>query len=230
VALYFGAVADVVILVPVLTRPQNVGPLVDSVAETCDARLLFIASPERHTEFEAIEAAGAEYLVTPFGPKHGDYARKINWGITQTDEAFIFMGADDLRFHEGWLERALLFAGDFAVVGTNDLGNAMVMAGDHSTHSLVDRGYVEEMGTADEPGKALHEGYWHEFVDDEFVRTAMSRGEFVSCRDSIVEHMHPHWGKAPSDAIYDVSARRLRRGRRLYRERAHLWGEDPPAR
>jgi hypothetical protein len=47
------------------------------------------------------------------------------------------------------------------------------MAGRHSTHSLVTRDYVERFGTIDEAGVVLHEGYPHEFVDDEFVQTAM---------------------------------------------------------
>jgi hypothetical protein len=97
------------------------------------------------------------------------------------------------------------------------------MAGDHSTHSLVTREYVDKFGTIDEPGVVLHEGYHHEFVDDEFVQTAMFRGMWAFAEDSHVEHLHPNWNKAPSDRLYRMQRRRMRLGKRVYAERKHLW-------
>jgi hypothetical protein len=97
------------------------------------------------------------------------------------------------------------------------------MAGNHSTHSLVTREYVDRFGTIDRPGIALHEGYLHEFVDDEFVQTAMHRNAFAFAFDAHVEHLHPAWGKAPSDRSYEQAPFRMRMGRKLYRQRQHLW-------
>lgn len=228
-----GVSPEVVVVIPVVSRPHRVLPVLDTAVTYSHphrVRVLFVCSPGTPDEYEELDFHEAEYMIVPWGPGKGDYAKKINYAIERTDEPLIFMGADDLRFHEGWLDACLRYTPDFAVVGTNDLGNPLVAQGIHSTHSLVRRDYVEHYGTIDEPGKALHEGYWHEFVDDEFVRTAMYRNQFVFAADAIVEHLHPHWGKAPTDAIYEGSSRRLRWGRRLYRRRAHLWGEDPPAR
>jgi hypothetical protein len=47
-----------------------------------------------------------------------------------------------------------------------------VIRGEHSTHPIIVRSYIEGQGAIDEPGKALHEGYWHNFVDDELIGTA----------------------------------------------------------
>lgn len=211
--------AEVVILIPVLGRPQNVEPLLKSIRETTPTgRVLFIANSDDEAEHRAIEAAGEEMLIVD-----GNYAAKINRGIEASDEPLIFMGADDLRFHPGWLEAAKAKLGDgIGVVGTADLLSKRVMAGEHSTHSLITREYAA-LGTIDDPTKVLHEGYPHEYVDDEFIETAKKRGAFAHAADSVVEHLHPFAGKAPTDALYSKAGRRLFVGRLRYRWRRRLW-------
>jgi len=219
---------DLVILVPVLHRPKNIDPLMESIrVATPHARTVFLSSPDSPAETDALRERNLEVWEMPFASGPGDYARKINYGSTHTDEAFIFLGADDLRFHAGWFEAAAaLMTRRVLVVGTNDLGNPRVLAGEHATHSLVARRYVRR-GTIDGGEGLLHDGYPHEFVDDEFVGTAKARGVWAFAADAVVEHLHPHWGKADTDFIYAASRSRLRVGRRLWRERCPLWGETP---
>ena len=215
----------VTVIVPMLTRPHRVGPLLESITATSDARVLFVCSPDDSEVHAAIDAAGAE-RITVDGPHPGDYARKINAGYRHTTEEHLFLGADDLLFHPGWYENAVAQLTDgIGVVGTNDLGSPRVMAGEHSTHSLVTRDYCDRFGTIDEPGAVLHEGYPHEFVDDEFVQTARLRSAFAFAFDSHVEHLHPNWGKAPSDPMYAQQRSRMRAGRRLFADRQRLWAE-----
>jgi hypothetical protein len=209
------------VLVPVLCRPANVAPLVESVrANTPDlSTLLFIASPGDEAELAELEREGVEYLV-----HEGNYAAKINAGAGATDEPFIFTGADDLRFHEGWYEAALAKMGDgVEVVGTQDLCNPRVIEGLHATHFLVSRYYFENFGTLDERPAIFHEGYPHEYVDDELIGTAKMRDAYAFAADSVVEHLHPLAGKAPTDALYEASAERMRRGRKLFEKRRRLW-------
>ena len=215
---------QVVVLVPMLGRPHRVEPMLGTLRTTApDARPLFLVSPNDHAVHQAIDAAGAERLTVD-GPHPGDYARKINQGYRLCVEPLLFTGACDIRFHPGWFEAATAELVDgIGVVGTNDLGSARVMAGRHSTHSLVTRDYVERFGTIDEVGVVLHEGYPHEFVDDELVQTAISRDAFAFAVDSHVEHLHPSWGKAPSDELYERTPVRMAHGRRLYRRRRQLW-------
>jgi len=219
--------ARVVVVVPVLRRPQNAGPLAESLAAATPEgayRLLFVGSPGDVAEHEACRATGADLLVIDRPPIGGDWARKINFAYQTTDEPALFLGADDLRFHPGWLEAVERRVADGAhVVGTNDLGNARVMAGDHATHMLVTRSYVDEHGTVDERGKVLHEGYPHEWVDDEAVATAKMRGVWAHATDSHVEHLHPNWGKAPMDSLYAAQRLRMMQGRLHFERRRHLW-------
>jgi hypothetical protein len=155
----------------------------------------------------------------------GDYARKINAGFRAIEAEWYFTGADDLIFHAGWFEAALKVAQQTGacVVGTNDLGSPIVVRGEHATHSLVLRDYVLECGTFDEPGKILHEGYCHNFVDTELVDTAKWRGAWAFARDSEVAHRHPDWGLAQRDEIYNLGRRDFYRDEELYKNRRRLW-------
>lgn len=210
-----------VVLVPVLGRPHRVEPLLASIAAATSVsyRVVFIASIGDQAEIAAIDRAGA-----PMIEMEGNYAEKINAGIEATDEPLLFIGADDLEFHPGWFEDAeTRIAAGYRVVGTQDLCNPRVIAGEHATHFLVARSYVDEYGTIDEPGKLLHEGYRHEYTDDELIGTAKLRGEWAFADESIVEHLHPLVGKAPIDDLYAGISERMRRDRSLARRRRRLW-------
>lgn len=216
--------AELVVIVPVLRRPHRVKPLLRSLAKATRTpyEVLFVTDPTDEAEHVAIDEAQAEYHAAVLAVD-GNYARKINVAVDATTNPLIFTGADDLDFHHGWLEAAKdeLKPG-IGVVGTVDLCNARTIQGTHSTHSLVTRSYTER-GTADDPTKLLHEGYLHEFVDDEFVQTAQARDAYAHAGGSIVEHLHPQVGKAPLDDLYRAQRSRMRQGRRVYRARRHLW-------
>ncbi len=211
----------VAILVPVLGRPHRVRPLLESIAAATPEphQVYFIPDPGDQAEVDAIADAGGQVLVE----LASNYAGKINAGVALTAEPLLFLGADDLHFHPGWLPRAAALLSDqVGVVGTNDLCNARVVRGEHATHMLVARWY-SQLGTIDEPGRLLHEGYPHEYVDDEFVETARHRGAYAHAHDSVVEHLHPQVGKAPMDELYARQRQRMRRGRRIFMARRPLW-------
>jgi len=216
---------EVVILVPMLGRPHRVAPLLASITAATPEphRVLWLVTSDDTEVGDAVETVGGEPLMVPW-QGGGDYARKINAGYRHTSEPLVFCAACDLEFHVGWLAAAMArLDGTVGVVGTNDLGNRRVMAGEHATHSLVTRAYADTYGTIDEPGKILHEGYRHEYVDDELVGTAKARGAWAFAADSVVEHLHPHWGKAPSDTLYEAQAGRMSASRHLYLRRRRLW-------
>ena len=212
--------AELAVLVPVLGRPHRVQPFLDSLrAATPDHRVLFICDPDDSPMIAAVAAADEDWIEVS-----DNYAAKINAGIEETDEPFIFCGADDLDFHPGWFETARdLLELPVGVVSTNDLCNARNAKGNLATHPLVARWYVEEQGTVDEPGKLMHEGYPHEYVDRELTETAQHRGAFAHCPESVVEHLHPMAGKAPMDALYAAQKERMRAGYRIYKARRPLW-------
>lgn len=216
---------DTVVLVPILRRPHRVPIVAESLWDTCDARLLFACTPTDRETMAAVDALGDRTGYVCVGWRVGDYARKINYGIRATTEPLIFMGADDLAFQPGWLSAAKAQMGPgIGVVGTVDLCNARTGPEiGHSTHSLIARWYVDQLGTVDGPGAALYEGYPHEYIDDELVGTARYRGAYAHAADSYVRHDHPDCGRAPVDEFYSGQRRRMIVGRAVYHRRRRRW-------
>lgn len=137
----------------------------------------------------------------------GSFAEKVNRGFEISDEPWLFLVGDDVRFHKGWLDQAMEVARTTGkhVIGTNDLGNPAVLAGEHATHMLISREYVEIEGASwDGPGVVCHEGYRHWFVDNEIVTAAKMRDEWAPCLASHVEHMHPYFRKGKIDEVYRI--------------------------
>lgn len=214
-----------IIIVPVLARPHRVLPTLESIASatTSPHRVLFVVSDSDAEERDALEDAGAEHLVVD--DRHGSYPCKVNRAYKASSEPLLFLAADDLDFHPGWLEAATgQLAHGAMVVGTNDLGNARVLAGTHSTHTLVTRGYADSPGaTADRRNTVLHEGYRHWYCDDELVGVARRRGVYSHAHDAVVEHLHPYHGKADRDRTYAAGEAGRRLDRREHARRLSMW-------
>lgn len=230
--------AEILVVAPVLDRPRNARPLVESLlaATRTDWRLVFMCSPGDTAELDACQDVavfdGVDVLVVDWSAGSADYARKINLAFELTDEPYLLLAADDLRFHAGWDVAALEVAHEFdvGVVGTNDLGNQQTVAGLHSTHPLVARCYVDRLGgVVGEPGVVYHDGYDHQFVDTELVATARARGCYAHVKTAVVEHMHPLWGKGERDATYAKGLERGAADRRLFESRRHLWARERAA-
>jgi hypothetical protein len=108
-------------------------------------------------------------------------------------------------------------------VARSSIAGKPTETGSASTHSLVHVGYT--CGTIDnpDPGLLLHEGYDHNFVDNEFVGTARYRDVYAHAVHARVEHLHPVWGKAEPDATYEKGQRAFAADRDLHRQRETMW-------
>lgn len=212
----------VAVLVPTLGRPHRIREMMADLYATVtedEVRLYFIAETHDLATLEEIIESGAFGFTNDRSPS---YAGAINTGLLETTEPFIFTGADDLHFHEGWLPPLLERAQEFGLVGTNDLYNREVLDERHATHFLVTREYALT-GCVDAPGVLLHEGYTHNYVDTEAVGTAISRGQFAPCMESVVEHRHWLWGLSPMDATYEKGRDTEQIDRATFETRRALW-------
>ncbi len=207
----------VAILVPVLARPANVRPLLESIAEATPGpyRVLFIADPHDEAEHYAIAEMGG-WMIAP----GGSYAAKIRCGIEATDERYVVLAADDVRFHAGWFDAALAEVEKGAqVVGCNDLRPRGEV--ELATHFLLTREYAETPTIDGGPGP-LHP-YLHNFCDRELVETAKRRGVYVYAPEAIIEHRHHLENLAPHDATYARGDSTFRQDARLFHRRSRLW-------
>lgn len=215
---------SIVVVIPVLDRPRRPRKLYENVlaATKTEHRLVFACSLGDEAEILACQGTGADVFVTHWHADRADWAKKINHVYRYlSDEDWIFLGADDLRFEQGWDVAALQTHVETGarVIGTNDLANPRVTAGQHSTHTLVHRSYADQHGTIDGPGEIVSEAYDHQFCDDELVMTAKRRGEWAFSKGARVEHQHPYFKTARMDATYKKALRATREDSRTFAER-----------
>lgn len=218
------------VVVPVLSRPQNAQPLVDSIhkATTVPITITFMCSPGDLEEQEACIRTTANVHTVDWEPGPGDASRKWNLGYTMGSHPFVLLAADDLEFEPGW-DVAVLKQADRSgagVIGTNDQANPLVIRGKHSTHPVVRRTYIDTAGGTwhDGPGIVFHEGYSHQWVETELVQAAMGREQWAFAMTSIVRHMHPmypHRGRnrTPMDETYKKALADGKGDMLLFRER-----------
>lgn len=228
------ATYETAVIVPVMRRPQNVAPFMASLrASTGLTRVYAVADREDAETIAAWKQAGALVLdMGNYRGRHidehraGTFAEKANVGYLFSDEPWLFFVGDDVRFHPGWLDHAQHVAATTGarVVGTNDLGNPRVLAGEHGTHLLVSRDYVCEQGASwDGPKVVAHEGYRHWFVDDEIVTVAKQRGVWAAALGSVVEHLHPLFGRGHPDDVYTLGQSHADADREVFEQRCSTY-------
>lgn len=213
------------VVVPTIGRAYRLADLAANIkrATHMPHRVVFVTEAHDTDTIETVRSLGLEPVINM---RTENYAGAVNTAYEQSDADYLFAGADDLIWHDGWDTSCLqLFDDWFGVVGTNDLLNPYVLAGSHSTHHLVARWYLDDIGgVVDEgPGSFLPECYDHNFTDTEFIGTAKMRARFRPCLDSIVEHLHVTTGRAPADETHQRSVRAFAEDSALYDERRDLW-------
>jgi hypothetical protein len=213
------AQVSVAVIVPT-RRANNAKPFMESLRATAPSVSAWAVVYAEHRDVEqAWGSAGAMALIGTANT----YASKLNYGYRMVGADWLLLVGDDVKFHPGWLEAALAKADETGaqVVGVNGLGTERERAGQFATHQLVRRAYVDEVGASwDGPGVVAHEGYGHMFVDDEIVTAAMRRGVWAMAVDSIVEHVHHYFGKAPVDDTYRLGESSFAADRALFRTRS----------
>lgn len=215
------------IIIPSYGRPQQIKAAVENAKSNTmgSNQVIVVAEPEEFAQYSYILNETTSLMANDGPPSYGG---AINSAIDEFDSDYYFMGADDLNFHRGWdveALKAMEALPNIKVVGTNDLLNEYVLHGWHSTHSLVDRGYLDGPGGVvdGEAGVALYEGYHHNYVDTEFIGTAKARAVFAPCLTSVVEHNHHTVGKSKVDSTYEKGTRNLQEDHDLYMSRRELW-------
>ena len=210
---------SVAILLPVLDRPHRIVPLLENIARaTPEEHVVYFAASDQLT-LDQLDQAGANYL-----PDGGDtWPNRINRLFAWTFFAeYVFLCADDVLFHDGWLPPLLAAQAEMGPIGgvavPNDLHNP------YGTLALVSRRYVNEVGAVlDTPGAVVYSGYQHNWSDTELFATAAKRGRHRYVEGSVVEHLHHGIGKSPADATYAKGMASFNQDQALYSSRLALW-------
>ena len=209
---------DLAVLVPVLDRPQNVVPLLESFhASGAPGRLVFLASYDDARELDVLE--GHDHLVDTWLT----WPEKIAGGVSRVDAEWYLLAADDISFERGWWEATERFrSGHAQVIGTNDGANPRCsISGIHTTHALVHRDF-HAMGETESP---VCPKFHHWYADDELCWTAKARGVWAWCEQARITHHHPYFDQSvPLDDTYRLGEKYRAEDHALWVERAQMLG------
>lgn len=205
------------IIVPVVGRPWAAAPFMASLAG--EPRVRVVAVCEAVDEPSQVAWFG-QCATVLFGEAR-TFAEKVNAAYSCGSSEWLLLVGDDVRFTPGWLDACLAAAdGTGHVIGTNEPTSRRVRSGLHSCHPMIRRSYVDTVGASwDGPGVVCHEGYGHQFVDDEIVLAAKQRGVWRFAADAVLEHLHPVHGFGEDDDTYRRGRRTAVADRRLFTER-----------
>ena len=194
----------VAVLIPTLGRPHKLKENVDNLFDVTgrdEIDIVFIVEPE---DTASIDAAGELDALLIVNKRSKNYAGAINTAVNELDHRYFYAAADDFNFHPNWLPPLLEKSKQYGVVGSDDLGNPNVKAGNFAVSYLVSRWYLP-YACIGYPDCLVYEGYKHNYTDTDVCQTAIHRGQYSFCAESVVEHMHPAWGKSEFDKTYERS-------------------------
>lgn len=206
----------IAIFTPSLNRPHRLKELVENIRQTTTVpfKLYFVVSDEESVNI--LDSLGVSFWVD----EGGTWIERNNFMYEKTDEPYIFLGSDDLRYHPNWDIEALKVMEEVdGVVPVNDKHNP------NGTSALISRNYIDTMsGCIDAKGVIAYPEYQHNYADTELFETAKSRERFRYAINSVVEHLHHAAKKAPIDDTYKKSDKTILKDKKLYDSRKHLWG------
>lgn len=123
-----------------------------------------------------------------------------NEGAQVAKGDWLVPAAEDLFFHPCWWEVLAPHLNEaWGVVGFNDLSGSDNPLATHFAASKLFA--VDVLG-----GVLVPPVYHHAYVDVEVCERAADRHAYVYLDGCHVEHLHPAWGKAEKDALYDENS------------------------
>ena len=204
-------------------RPQNIEPILKNLEESTKAPLdiYFVIEKDDQPTIDKLVDLNKNYIFNHY--EHSALGA-CNTCFEVFRHRYFFLTPDDVIFGKDWLEHLLNHVEKFPVVGTNDLHQELVLQKKHATSFLIDREYIEkESGSFNTTGVIFNPIYKHNYADLEFIGTAIARGKFTPCLESIVEHRF----RSPDqyDETFYKTRKEEPKDRALYHSRRYLWEE-----
>jgi len=182
------------------------------------AEIIFIVEDDDHETKRICQESGEKTIINN---RSRSFAGAINTAVRLLDNEYFMGSNDDLVFHPNWLPPLLELSKTYGLVGINDMGNHP-MGEKNAAFWLVNRRY-QPKAVPGYPEDLVCEEYFHNFTDTEISLVAQAYGEYYYCRESIVEHMHPAWGKGEHDETYAKQDNTWTHDENIFYERSSFW-------
>lgn len=217
------------ILLATTGRPEQVRALIENIRTTTDGRDIELicavdADPATRSVVEQARASKGFRLILDYSPDYRGGPAAWNAALAASTGEYVVLAADDLVFHQGWLDEAL------ATMATLPEGGGLVGFNDGhwgeelSTHYLMSRRFVlDHLG-----GVVSWTAYRHSFTDREANDRARAAGRYAWCPDAYVTHNHWIFGGRQQDSTDHRSLPEHPASQQAYEERkAQGWPPEP---
>lgn len=195
--------ADMLIVVPSRSRPQNVARLLDAWTQTgapgaADIRVDVDADDPAFRGYTELAASFPRGVRLAVGHRWRPLVWKLNRATRQDCsryEAIGFMGDDHLPRTEGWAQRYL--------AELRDLGTGIVYGDDGYQHENTPTQWAMTTDICRAIGnRMVPADVAHLYCDDAVRDLGKAAGCLRYLPDVMIEHMHPSAGKAERDEQY----------------------------
>ncbi len=179
------------VVCPTRGRPSNAARLADAFRTTAaEASLLLVVDDDDPT-LSGYEALGVPLMVGPWSCR----GEALNVGANHVAGRGVvgFMGDDHLPRTPGWDAAVVDRMRPLGVVYGNDL----LQGPNLPTAVFLDARIITTLGYMSPPAQR------HLYLDDFWKRLGEDLGTLTYLPDVIIEHLHPHVGKADSDEGYE---------------------------
>ena len=125
------------------------------------------------------------------------------------------LGADDIRFQDGWLAEALKVAEETGaqVIGLSDGGHTDVDI--YAPHYMASRQFTEDFNSG-YMAPPMYQAWW---FDREICEKAQYEGLYAPAPLAVAEHRHPNWDLAPVDETYRLGQQYHEADKQIYKQR-----------
>jgi glycosyltransferase involved in cell wall biosynthesis len=223
------------VILPTRGRPAQAVACVKRLFETTlgyDVECVIVVDRADAETLNALTAlADLPVVIHKMPGEFSTAPEKYNAGLAvaraDTGKDWLVSGADDLYWHDGWLDAALAHEND----GFIGLWDGHTDPSDCATHAMVTREFIEQV-TFGYMAFPWYGAWYSDLEVRDLTRRAGRR--YVVAKDAVVEHRHPTFGNAPTDETYLAGKKFHNADRRQYWRRKRLgfpshaveWGDD----
>lgn len=194
------------LIVPTKGRPLNAARLIDAITDTAgwylqDVVLAIDPGEPLKREYEDIVAGETSmwahvHSIATIPQRMGPVLNAAAAVYADTVDYIGFMGDDHVPRTDGWDEKLVEALDERPGIA---YGNDLHQGESLPTALVMSSDIVRILGYMCPPGQE------HLYLDDFWKTLGTAVGNLKYCPDVVIEHMHPHVGKAPWDESYALT-------------------------
>lgn len=200
----------ILLIVPTRDRPHNIPRVIESWRNTTSglSHLMILYDFDQINNYKSILEEYRNDVVTGISPRLKLCPKLNNIANVYKDPYDIigFIGDDIVLKTPGWEERVIESCGEVGMCYPNDT----IQGGALPTHIFMTSNIIKTLGYMVPPN------FVHLYCDNFWLHLGTYTKTLKYMPDVIMEHYHPHVGKAPTDNQYQKTYAEIGRDAREY--------------